>query len=349
MKDIKFDLKDIAIIPEIITPIESRRSDVNPYYQNHLPLLAAPMDTVVDTQNIQLYLDNGIIPCLPRGKHLGVTNDNIFKSFGINEILDQIIIYTTLRDEIEYDKDSYFWNNKMILIDIANGHMQKLVNTIKSVKKYFPDIILMVGNIARPETFVKLSEAGADFVRCSIGTGAGCTTAANVAINYPLGSLIHECAQLKKEKDINTKIVADGGMQGVSDIIKCLVLGADYIMMGSTFNKAIESAGDTYLYNFKINKNIASKLWKWGFPVKKLYRGMSTKAVQRSWGKTKLVTAEGITKYQKVEYNLSQWVENFTDYLRSNMSYAGAYELDEYIGGTEWVYITYNALKRFEK
>jgi len=76
---------------------------------------------------------------------------------------------------------------------------------------------------------------------------------------------------------------------------------------------------------------------------------MSTKAVQRSWGRTKLVTAEGITKYQKVEYTLKQWVNNFRDYLSSNMSYSDAKTLDDYIGKADWVFITERARKRFEK
>jgi hypothetical protein len=99
----------------------------------------------------------------------------------------------------------------------------------------------------------------------------------------------------------------------------------------------------------KLNFHVAKKLWKWGLPIKKKYRGMSTKAVQRKWGKTKLVTAEGITKYQKIEYNLPQWVENFQDYLKSNMSYCGCRNLDEFIGEVEWIFITQNALKRFNK
>src|ERR1035437_5745643 len=134
-----------------------------------------------------------------------------------------------------------------------------------------------------------------------------CTTAANVAINYPLGSLISECYELKKQYNLKTKIVADGGMKNYSDIIKSLALGADYVMIGSIFNKSIESAGFNYLYGIKIKYKLAKILWKYNFPIKKKYRGMSTKAVQRSWGKTKLVTAEGITKYQKVEYTLGQW------------------------------------------
>jgi len=178
---------------------------------------------------------------------------------------------------------------------------------------------------------------------------SGCTTAANVAINYPLGSLISECYELRKQYGLTTKIVADGGMRNYSDIIKSLALGADYVMIGSIFNKSIESAGFNYLWGIRINNKIAETLWRYGFPVKKKYRGMSTKAVQRSWGKTKLVTAEGITKYQKVEYTLQQWTEDFTDYFKSAMSYCNAKTLDEFIGKAHYIHITDAARQRFEK
>ena len=138
-------------------------------------------------------------------------------------------------------------------------------------------------------------------------------------------------------------------MKNYSDIIKALALGADYVMMGSTFNKAIESAGFNYLYGIKISLKTAETLWKWGFPVKKKYRGMSTKAVQRSWGKTNLVTAEGITKYQKIEYTLEQWTENFSDYLKSAMSYCGTRKLWNFIGHANYVIITDAARRRFDK
>lgn len=176
-----------------------------------------------------------------------------------------------------------------------------------------------------------------------------CTTSANVSINYPLASLIADCAWIKKIHNLNAKIVADGGMKNYSDIIKALALGADYVMVGSLFNKAIESAGFNYLYGIKINNKIANILWKWGFPIKKKYRGMSTKSVQRSWGKTKLTTAEGITKYQKVEYTISQWTENFKDYLKSAMSYCNATNLDKFIGKVNVIQISHAAYERFKK
>jgi GMP reductase len=357
--DKKFDLRDIAIIPTIQSDISSRKEClVKRGFGNRemLPLIASPMDTVVCEKNYQTYIDHGIIPCLPRGlskDHL-IGTPYYFQAFGLREIEFQLEYYKEQKEkeifELLDDTKDEFYHFPNVLIDIANGHMTKLIPIIQDIKKFWPDMKLMVGNVANPYTYKNLAMAGVDYVRVSIGSGAGCTTAANVAINYPLGSLISECHQIKKESQLDARIVADGGMQGYDDIIKALALGADYVMIGSIFNKSMQSAGFNYLWGIRIKSyTIAKTLWKWGFPIKKKYRGMSTKAVQRSWGKTRLVTAEGITKYQKVEYNLSQWVENFEDFLRSDMSYCGAKNLQEFIGEAEWVFITELARKRFEK
>lgn len=351
----KFDLKDIAIVPTIVSDIGSRSECKITYNDGFLPLMTAPMDTVVCNENANTYILNDIIPCMPRGEFISTSNKcdspyhHVFQSFGLGELEEQLDKFDNLELNNAIIIEKPFYNYKSILIDIANGHMQRLIDVVKRIKADWPKIRLMVGNVAHPLTYKNLALAGADYVRCSIGTGAGCTTAANVAINYPIGSLIHECYKIKKDSNLETKIVADGGMQGYDDIIKCLALGADYIMIGSLFNKTMQSSGTNHLYGIKLSYDIARRLWKWGLPVKKKYRGMSTKAVQRKWGKTKLVTAEGITKYQKIEYNLPQWVENFQDYLRSNMSYCGAKTLEDFIGKVDWEFITFNALKRFQK
>jgi isopentenyl diphosphate isomerase/L-lactate dehydrogenase-like FMN-dependent dehydrogenase len=130
---------------------------------------------------------------------------------------------------------------------MANGHIFKLVDIVKEIKRLFPDIYLMVGNIANPETYKILSESGADGIRCAIGNGNACLSASNLGINYPMASLIIECKELKETYKFKTEIIADGGMRNYSDIIKALGLGADKVMVGSIFNKCIESAGDNYL------------------------------------------------------------------------------------------------------
>jgi GMP reductase len=356
MKDLKFDLNDIVIVPAEGSDVNSRSEcDITTIFNldKFLPIMASPMDTVVSPDNYKAFMNNDILPCLPRmtdKTNIPIDKRYYFQSFGLCEI-EHHLKYEFGPGDIDLQNNLLyaFWEYPNVLIDIANGHMNKLIPIIKEIKRKFPDITLMVGNIANPETFANLGLAGADFVRCSIGTGAGCTTAANVSINYPMGSLIEECRKQKQELGLKTKIVADGGMKNYSDIIKALALGADYVMMGSTFNKAIESAGFNYLFGAKISQKNAELLWKWGFPVKKKYRGMSTKAVQRSWGKSELVTAEGITKYQKIEYTLPQWTENFKDYLRSAMSYSNAKKLDDFIGVAQYVFITDAARRRFEK
>jgi len=363
MREPKFDLNDIVLIPSEQSDITSRKecetlTHFGPY--GCLPLMASPMDTVVSKENYFNYVNNCIIPCIPRGlnTHYFQSPTYYFQAFGLAEIEEDLAFIrpmeckTVLKTNKQIDWPDYhheFWKYPNILIDIANGHMEKLIPIIKEIKEYWPEIIIMVGNVANPETFINLGNAGADYVRCSVGTGAGCTTAANVSINYPLGSLITECVDLRKQYALKTKIVADGGMRNYSDIIKALALGADYVMIGSIFNKSIESAGFNYLWKAKINNKMAELLWRWGLPIKKKYRGMSTKAVQRNWGKTNLVTAEGITKYQKVEYTLQQWTQNFQDYLRSAMSYCNAKTLDDFIGKAEYIFITEAARKRFEK
>jgi hypothetical protein len=80
----------------------------------------------------------------------------------------------------------------------------------------------------------------------------------------------------------------------------------------------------------------------------KKFRGMSTKEVQKKWGRDKLITSEGISKYNKVEYTLDKWLENLQDYLKSAMSYTNSRNLEEF-KDTEYIFITENALKRYYK
>jgi len=177
-----------------------------------------------------------------------------------------------------------------------------------------------------------------------------CSTTVHTGIGFPMASLIKECYDISCTLENPAKIVADGGMQNYSDIIKALALGADYVMVGSLFNKAIESCGDNYLWNkIKVGKDDAQLAYRMGIPVYKKFRGMSTKEVQKKWGKQVLTTSEGVVRFRKVEYTLKQWVENFEDYLRSAMSYTNATNLKEFIGQVETLRITDNAYNRFKK
>ena len=337
----KFDWNDISIVPETLSSISSRK-EVDPTYSGKLPIFTAPMDKVIDETNVNQFVENNINVCLPRHvKYEVVKNEDYFYSYGLDEIIEIL------------DKKSQL--PKRILIDVANGHMQKLYDTAKKIKQTYEDKIeLMIGNIANPDTYKKYCEIGVDYIRVGIGGGSACTTSANVSIHYPMASLISECAYFKSIYDKPTKIVADGGFRNFSDIIKALALGADYVMLGGIFNKCLDSCGETFMKDsqsqyYQVDFLKVMNAFDAGVDVYKYYRGMSTKEVQKSWNRSELKTGEGITKYNKVEYTLEGWCENFTDYLKSAMSYCDSRNLNEFIGEVRYEIISQNSFMRFNK
>ncbi len=349
VNSVKFDFNDILIEPNKLTDIVSR-SEINIKYGapkgsfGHLPLIAAPMDTVVSLKNLHHFMWSGINVCLPRGEHYKKHGNDgskmIFNSYSLVEFADKFI------------KERQEKYPSHVLIDIANGHMSDLVYVTKKTKEYYGKTMqLMVGNVANPETYKELSLAGADFIRVGVGNGGGCLTTEQTGIGYPMASLVKECYQVSQNlpKTKRAKIVADGGMKKYADVIKALALGADYVMVGSIFNKALESSGKNYWWKIPLNDSLANFLYKKGFKIKKYFRGMSTKEVQKKWGKTELKTSEGVVRYRDVEYTLEKWISNFTHYLKSAMSYTNSRDLENFVGKVKYNEITKQSYDRYNK
>ena len=314
MNKLHIDFDDLLIVPVTKSYINSRSECKLPEI---LPLFTAPMDTVINEENMHIFKDFNI--CLPRLNRGLIANQDRFYSYGIEEFVRLFIT------------EEPIFTKAYALIDVANGHMSSVHTAVKEAKKIHGDsLTLMVGNIANPDTFEMLQECGADYIRVGIGNGGGCLTTQQTGVGYPMASLISECKVVKR----GTKLVADGGFKKCSDIIKALALGADYVMLGSILNRMQESAGETVNYQGKPHKH---------------FRGMSSKGVQEEWGREVLKTSEGIDKYFPVEYTYDQWVNNFKDYLKSAMSYTGCTTLEEFIGEVELIEISKNAFNRFTK
>jgi len=350
------DFNDILITPAVTSSIRSR-SEINTYHStssNWLPVIVSPMDTVIGLDNWQLYLNNRMPICFPRG-----IRPESFKEedAGLLSAYSSVIFFSYSLDETS-ELCEWLENNKSedlefnVLIDIANGHMKHMVDLVKELRSR-TKVKIMVGNIANPETYRVLSEAGADFIRVGIGFGGGCLTAMNTGVGYSMAQLVKECLDIKDEMESmdqkTSKIVADGGFREYSDIIKALALGADYVMLGSILNKCLESSGDTYCKGIKVSPDIAGFLWRRKFKLEKKFRGMSTKEVQKKWGKEKLTTSEGVVRMRTVKYTLEGWTENFIDYLKSAMSYTNSRELKDFIGNVKWTVISQNSFNRFNK
>lgn len=347
-----FDFDDILIEPAIFSTIRSRSEISTRTVMGNLPLMTAPMDTVISQDNFHLFKNQGIIPVLPRipEPNSEWVDYNYFLSYSLTDF-ERIF----LREKINIPENE----RALVLIDIANGHMFALYEAAKKAKiMYGQDICLMIGNVANPETFKEFCKIGVDFVRIGIGNGNGCLTTVQTGVGYPMASLINECYSIKIYGEYATGIVADGGFKKYSDIIKGLALGADYIMLGSILNKCLESAGETHK---KRNSTLggwdlvnqysqeAKEMFNADIEMTKVFRGMSTKDVQKSWGKQELTTSEGVVRRNMVEYTLEGWVHNFESYLKSAMSYTGKKELHQFIGGVKTNFITGNSFKRFDK
>lgn len=314
-----YSLKDICIIPAVITNIVSR-SECMPYKrgitntgnklyrkeQSYYPLITAPMD-FIDDINFHEFEDNKISTILPRTlsfeKRISYVS-SVFCAFSIKECRD--LIENSPEYGLENKEDSIY-----VLIDIANGTMEEELKVGKELKSKFGNRLkLMGGNIGNPYTYLLYDQAGFDFLRVGIGDGAGCLTSYQLGVSYPYASLISEISELKYRYHSHCKIIADGGMSCYSDIIKCLALGADYVMCGKLFAQAAlkgEHVGSHFIY-----------------------RGMSTKSAQKDMGNTQLKTAEGRTLQLVKEYTLTGWIENFDSYLRSAMSYCDSRCLTEF-------------------
>lgn len=357
MLNIKFDFDDILISPAVLSSINSRKTVKIMDGKGMLPLFTAPMDTVTDLAHRKIYEENLIYPIIPRTETRNFNTRDIIGTMGWMALsldqVDQLFINSPLMES-----SSPFF----VCIDIANGHMKRLFGTISKVKEIYGDqLILMAGNVANPATFFELSSAGADYVRVGVGNGSGCSTSVHTGIGYPLASLIHDIHVMKSLKTgAHSKIVADGGIRKYADIIKALALGADYVMCGGIFNKALESAGHTFAANKKFEgytvpgdkvdqySEEVRTAFKMGSLFYKKFRGMSTKEVQAHLG-NEIRSSEGVTRMIQVEYTLSGWVDNFKDYLSSAMSYTDNHDLEGFIGKPDWHLISQNSLNRFNK
>jgi hypothetical protein len=303
------------------------------------------MESVIDENNYKFFMDQDFSITYPRNKTFYASDLKnrkplFFKSYGL-----------------EFDAYYHYYIdglvNTPILIDVANGNMSSILDKIRELKTgyQYRNIKIMVGNVASPDTFLNLAKAGADYIRIGVGNGSACTTTVQTGIGYPMASLIKECSIMKYEEGFSTQIVADGGFRNYSEIIKALALGADYIMIGSIISQSLEASGPVYWKGIKIangNNKLVEFMFDSGFKLERKYRGLSTKEIQREWGRDEIKTSEGIVKYNPIKYRISSWKENFIDYLKSAMSYTASNTLQEFRNAKINI-ISQNSFNRFNK
>nr|WP_298001954.1 IMP dehydrogenase [uncultured Flavobacterium sp.] len=207
-----------------------------------------------------------------------------------------------------------------LIIDTAHGHTKGVVNTLKEVKASFPEIDVVVGNIATAEAALYLVAAGADAVKVGIGPGSICTTRVVAGVGFPQFSAVMEVAAALRGTGV--PVIADGGLRYTGDIPKALGAGADCVMLGSMLAGTKESPGETVIFEgrkFKTYRGMGS--------VESMKHGSKDRYFQDVEDDVKKLVPEGIEGRVPYKGELLESMTQFIGGLRAGMGYCGAKDI----------------------
>jgi IMP dehydrogenase len=220
----------------------------------------------------------------------------------------------------------------VVVIDTAHGHSKGVVQAIQRIRKHWPELPVIAGNVVTPEGTKALIEAGASAIKVGVGAGSICTTRVIAGAGMPQLSAIYACAQAARP--FNIPVIADGGVKFSGDIVKAIVAGADTIMLGSLLAGLDESPGDIVLFEGRRFKE---------------YRGMGSISAMQGYGRDRYASAqsssgklvpEGIEGRVPYKGTLHDFVYQLVGGLRSGMGYAGARSMKDLQTKTRLVRIT---------
>ncbi len=220
-----------------------------------------------------------------------------------------------------------------VVIDTAHGHSKGVVGVLKAVKSAFPELEVIVGNIATAEAALYLAEAGADAVKVGIGPGSICTTRVVAGVGFPQFSAVLEVAAALKGTGV--PVIADGGVRFTGDIPKALAAGADCVMLGSLLAGTKESPGETIIYEgrkFKSYRGMGS--------VEAMKKGSKDRYFQDVEDDIKKLVPEGIVGRVPYKGELFESMHQFVGGLRAGMGYCGAKDINTLKEQAQFVKIT---------
>lgn len=210
----------------------------------------------------------------------------------------------------------------VITLDTAHGHSKGVVTELKKIKNAFPDLQVIVGNVATREGARLLAESGADAVKVGVGPGSICTTRIIAGIGVPQLTAIMECVDGVKE--FNIPVIADGGIRYSGDIVKAIAAGADCIMAGSLFAGTEESPGETSFYEGRKVKS-----YRGMGSIEAMKEGSKDRYFQDAEEEIAKLVPEGIVGTVPYKGNLAEVIYQFVGGLRAGMGYCGAATIAE--------------------
>ena len=222
-----------------------------------------------------------------------------------------------------------------IVVDTAHGHSEKVLKAVGEIRRRYPELQLVAGNVATAEGARALFEAGADAVKVGIGPGSICTTRVIAGVGVPQITAVYECAQ--EAKRFGRRIIADGGIKYSGDITKAIAAGADTVMLGSLLAGTEESPGEIEIYQGRSYK---------------VYRGMGSLGAMREGGAERYfqdygpkLVPEGVEGRVPYKGPLAETVFQLIGGLRAGMGYCGCRTIEELKEKARFVRITVAGLR----
>ena len=225
-----------------------------------------------------------------------------------------------------------------VVIDTAHGHSKGVLKILKKIKNKFPNIDVIVGNIATAEAAKFLVEAGADGVKVGIGPGSICTTRVIAGVGFPQLSAIYEVSKAIKGSGVS--VIADGGIKYTGDITKAIAAGADCVMLGSLLAGTKESPGETIIYEgrkFKSYRGMGS--------IEAMQKGSKDRYFQDSVNESNKLVPEGVVGRVPYKGDLVESIHQFIGGIRSGMGYCGCKNIEELKDKGKFVQITGAGIK----
>lgn len=209
-----------------------------------------------------------------------------------------------------------------VVLDSAHGHSKNIVNALRTIKAKYPNLDVVVGNIATAEAAKYLVENGADGVKVGIGPGSICTTRIIAGVGVPQLTAIFEVAEVLRGTGV--PMIADGGLRYSGDVVKALAAGGNCVMCGSMFAGTEEAPGDTIIFNgrkFKSYRGMGS--------IDAMKAGSADRYFQGGEKNVSKLVPEGIVGRVPYKGSVSETVYQLLGGLRSGMGYVGAHNLQE--------------------
>ncbi|MBE8162918.1 MAG: IMP dehydrogenase [Bdellovibrionaceae bacterium] len=209
----------------------------------------------------------------------------------------------------------------MLVLDSAHGHSKNIIEMTQFIKKSFPDIIIVAGNVVTATATEQLMKAGADVVKVGIGAGSICTTRIISGVGVPQATAVYECAKIAKK--LGKSIIADGGIKYSGDLTKALALGANSIMVGNLLSGTAESPGEIILFQGR-----SYKLYRGMGSLGAMKKGFNDRYFQKEVKEINKLVPEGIEGRVPYKGKVSEVLYQLLGGVRSGMGYLGASSIE---------------------